>query len=235
MINLETAKPADIYDFAHNLFYSYRAKDMSFEEIATICVEKFYNTFRDENGERYFALVRIYRVTKSEDLPQDVIEHLGDAYQENENWLALMGTIGDEPNWCDRRQSKYHQAVAINTKMSRMFRVVIRELNLDIINLEHDGVTADVDVTEESTVKFFFVADAIKSNAIPDKEQFVYPYGIQSVIGLGSAFISNSSFVALYFCKQALSKERAKTFAEKANFLATLLATYDSPNRLWAK
>jgi hypothetical protein len=82
-------------------------------------------------------------------------------------------------------------------------------------------------------VKYFYVPDAYNNPAIPDKDNFVIPYGIRSVIGIGSPFLSGSFYIGLFFSKVFISEEHVETFAKLATPVSTLLATYDRGDHLW--
>jgi hypothetical protein len=80
---------------------------------------------------------------------------------------------------------------------------------------------------------YFHVPQAPGSPFIPAQDEFVRPYGVQSVIGIGGEFVSQSFYIALCFSKVAINEDDARKFTELSAFLSTMLAIYDGKGVLW--
>ena len=80
----------------------------------------------------------------------------------------------------------------------------------------------------------FYVPEALNSPFIPDQEQFVKPYGIRSVVGVGSQFVSGSAYMLIAFSKVFINDAQSWNFTALAPFTATLLAIYDTKVPLWS-
>jgi hypothetical protein len=80
---------------------------------------------------------------------------------------------------------------------------------------------------------FFFVPQALGSPFVPAQADFVEKYGIASVVGIGSGFLSKATYLALCFSTISISEEVAVKFAELASFVSTLLAIYDGKGVIW--
>src|SRR5215510_8969696 len=93
-----------VVSFGRDLLNGSRDQFGSFEEAAQASAQAIYDGFRQPDGSAMFALVRIYRLCRREEMPPDVQAFIGD--YSGERWMALMGTVGDEPAWCDRHQSR---------------------------------------------------------------------------------------------------------------------------------
>lgn len=231
MIILDKVQTAEISEFGRHLLNNHRDTHKSFEEVARASVEAIYTTFCQENGQSAFGLVRLYRLCNRTALSPEVQSFV--AAQPGDQWMALMATIGDEPAWCDRRQSQGHQAISAGANQSPMLRAALNQL----------GIQPDPSITQADRLQFqeasfmtsyFHVENALGSPHIPAQDGFVKPYGIQSVIGLGSIFISQSLYLALCFSKVFVSKSDARKFSELSSFLSTLMAVYDGRAVLWS-
>ena len=226
MIELKAVDDRPIRQFGLRLFYETNQLT-SFEETSQYCADAIYDIFRDVNGESTFALVRIFRLCKTYELPGDNRNRS----EQGDQWLALMGTAGDEPAWCDRRRSQSHQLVHVDSGLTGMFKECMHQLNGHVVPI---GGRTHVEVGQASMMKYFYVADAMASPAIPDKAQFVEPYNIQSVIAFGSSFLSGSFYLCLCFAKTYLGQDKARDFAMMTPHLSTILAAQDYVGNLWA-
>jgi hypothetical protein len=201
----------------------------SFEEAAQVTVENIFDAFRQPNGEPVFALTRIYRLCTTAELTDEIRASLT---KDSDYWLALMGTVGLEPAWCDRRDSRFHQAVPIGPNMSLMFQTMLTHLGVNVAQLRMEK-SVSTDSAAMAMTKVFHVYDALESPAIPDKDNFVIPYDIQSVIGIGGKFLSGAFFVSVCFSQIPVQVAEAQLCAELAPYIATLLALYDNQGVLW--
>jgi hypothetical protein len=232
MIILKDTVQNEVAQFGHHLFYQNDKNLKSFEEVAQLSVRSIFETFRESDGQSTFALARIYRYCQTEELPSDIIESLGLNAGSDGDWLALMGTVGDEPAWCDRQFSQHHQAVCINDNMSMMFKAVLNQLRLMPEQFE-DDIPVTVGESSLSIVKYFYVPDAYSNTSIPDKDDFVIPYGIRSVIGIGSPLLSGAFYTGLFFSKVSLSSGDVEAFIKLSPAISTLLSSYDRHHPLW--
>lgn len=228
MIVLSDASENEIAEFGRHLFISYRDSLATFEAAAQVCVRELYNTFRTQNDIPAFALVRLYRLCQFHELLPE-LQAIVNPHEDN-RWMALFGTIGDEPAWCSRQQSKAHKAIVVGDRQSPMLSAAFDQLGLN--NASARGNT--VAMREASLMtRYFLVEKAAGSPHIPAQEAFVHRYGIESVIGLGSLFVSGAFYLALCFSKVRISQEDAQKFASLSSFISTLIATYDGKGALW--
>ena len=93
MLDLDTSSESAVSLFGKNLFMKYRAGLHSFEEAANVCVNAIYDEFRQSDEQPAFALVRVYRLCRYEELLPD-LQKL--AIPEITYWIALMATVGIE-------------------------------------------------------------------------------------------------------------------------------------------
>jgi hypothetical protein len=226
MINLNVATPEALSKFGLDLLSNYRDSLASFEEAAQICVKAIYDNFGSDDGRRTFALVRIYRLCKYDSLPQALQQAASSDIAE---WMALMATIGIEPSWCSRHQSMGHKALPVSDKRSPMLAEAFNQIGFADIE-----ETADTFLKEATFLtRYFHIEHAPGSPFVPAQSEFVEPYSIKSVIGIGSKFLSDSAYMALCFAVEHIDKPTAQKFANLSAYVSTLLAIYDGRGKIW--
>jgi hypothetical protein len=229
MINLQTADADTIEDFSRQLYRTYRQGQPSFEAVSQLLVENIFKTFRQADDSPTFGLVRIYRLTKFDELTPALAQSVDTTRQK---WITLMGTVGVEQAWCHRLSSQGHQAVPLGENQSPMVSAALYQLGLDI-GIEVPTTTIDLPMQQASFMtRYFHVEQALGSPYIPAQDGFVIPYGIQSVVGLGNGFVSGSLYILLAFSRMAINSAQAMNFAHAAPFFGTLMANYDTA-KIW--
>jgi len=233
MIDLNTCTPAAIEAFGKNLLSAHRSDLRSFEEAADVCVRSIYNEFGEQSNRPMFALVRIYRLChRAELLPE--LQAITDPTVSD--WMALMGTVGIEPAWCDRRTSQGQKAIrAVGGNRSPMLSAAFGHLGLG--NLAHNRVIkADAPTLQqaESFTSYFYIPKALGSPFIPAQREFVERYQIKSVVGIGCHFVSKAIYLGLCFSTIAIDEANARKFASISPSISTLLALYDSRGVTWS-
>jgi hypothetical protein len=149
-------------------------------------------------------------------------------------WMALMGTVGDIAEWCDRRMSKGHQIIAATGETrSPMVKAAFEQIGLDKLLAGGGESPENLMLEGKQLTSYFHVPTAPGSQYIPAQD-FVARYQIQSVVGVGSPFISGAVYLALAFSKAPIDDASAREFAEVAPFLSSLLAIHDGRRVLWS-
>jgi hypothetical protein len=182
------------------------------------------------DGQPLFALVRIYRLTRPDEMPTDLRALAGGEVGYS---MTLMGSAGVEPAWNSRHTSTGHKVVPMTTDTSLMMRAAVRQLALDVGVEMPLPPSVTPEMTDEPIVRVFYVAQAAGSPLIPAQD-FVRDYGIQSVIGLGSGFVSRSAFFMPMFSRLPIDRAMIDGFAMLTSFVGALLAQYDQPDLLWS-
>ena len=228
MINLNTCSEDDVRQFGRYLLNNLRDSMQTFEQVSRACSRAIYDEFRASDGEPLFALVRVFRSTLYENLPPELqtMAHPDEA----DRWLTLMGTMGVEPAWRDRRQSQNHQVVPVNETLTPMFTVAFEQLGIPVLADASQKPDAH---NVMSMVRYFHTLHAPGSPLVPAQDDFVEPYGIESVVGVGGRFLSGATYVALGFSIEPIDEEGAQKFGELAPHLSTLLAIYDGQGAIW--
>ncbi len=225
MLVLKESKPQDLADFGRKMLNTNRDGLASFEEAAQVVVNTLYREIRQPNGDPLFAMVRIFRLGSYDDLHPDL---KAEADPNIERWMALTATVGVEQDWCDRRLSEDHQLIPADMAATPMMRAAF-----DQIGLTFGKNTLPPKEDADGYSHYFHVLEALGSPYIPDQNNFVIPYEIQSVFGFGHVFSNYDSYLCLGFSKTRIIKEEMDKFVNVAPFIGTLLAIYDA-KQLWS-
>lgn len=225
MINLPQASVEDIRKFATDLFMKYRSGLASFEAAAQVATDAVYNTFRQTNGQPTFALVRIFRAMHYNQLPS----HLKSLANSDitDTWLVLNGTAGDIAAWGSPAKSVGHQVIPAISSATPMLKAAFEQLQFNSMK-PIDPNALQLHQAQGVAPRYFYVPNALGSPHIPTQDEFVKPYKIQSVVGIGSTFVSKSFYLGLFFSKVALSQDDVEKFIILSPYLSTLLAFYDN-------
>lgn len=229
-MQISTVDSTALQQYGKQVLYKYSQECNSMEQAAQNIVRDFYDMFRTEEGDPEFALVRVFRLTKFEELDPEL---QASCTIKSGQCLALMGTIGIEEAWCDRRQSQSRKAIPINQNMSPMFKGVFRELGFSWEDSTGDELVSGAALGAMGMIRYFHVEDVSSSSYITDQEQFVEPYGIQSVVACGSQFLSDAAFVLIGFSTVPVTEEQAEKLVKLMPHISTLLATFDVREALW--
>jgi len=188
----------------------------SMEQAATAIVRCLYDELGDGNGERACVLVRLYKTHPYGSLPADAREFarsaLGETPPDDVRCLTLLGTVGDEPAWNDRRRSRGHQAIPLPSEQLveqlPMVLQLITQLGLSVstvIRPDPDHVRK----LSQQTYDVFHVPDALGSPYVPAQD-FVRTHGIRSALGFGGMLFTGDFYAVVLFSRVAVSIEAAQ-------------------------
>jgi hypothetical protein len=229
-IDIKQASAQDISHLGKQLYRELRSDgNMIFEDTAQDICAALYETFQT-NGDSTFALVRIFRLCKYDDLPPDVQPEKD--RRSGHHWMTLAGTAGDEDEWWNRHNSQMHRAVSAEKGKAPMFTAAFEQIGL---NPGTRPMPDDLQFEpgQMKMTRYFFVQDAKDHHAITDQQRFVDPYDIKSVVALGSPFLSGSSYIAIAFSKVVLSEDDAEKWTELTPYISSLLAIPDGKGAFW--
>lgn len=196
------------------------AEAASVPEAAQSIVKYLYEECGHPRAARSCALIRFYKTYSLGDLETRLqafaMTQLGDVAASNTmKCLTLVATVGQEPGWCDPRQSVGHQAIPLpSTQMvegAPMIAQLIREMGLDIA----DVIAPDKELIHEGTGKsynVFHVESALGSPYIPAQDDFVKRYGIRSVLGFGGLVGEGDFFAVIMFSRGPIPAASAARF-----------------------
>lgn len=183
-------------------------------------VNFFYHEFVDEHGAPAAALVRFFKTERFDALDSDqqefALKASGSAELEDDvRCLTLLATAGDEPAWRSPEHSRGHRAIPLTSvdmvEQAPMIAQLIKQLGLSVANVVRPPAGLLLD-TEGRKQNVFYVPTALGSPHIVAQEEFVRPYGIASVIGLGGLITTGDMFALILFSKVPISREVADLF-----------------------
>lgn len=144
--------------------------------------------------------------------------------------LTLFGTAGERPEWNERHRSRRYRSIPLADKQ------VVSQFPMVSQLLQQLGVELTSKAQPESdlpddwaghTLNIFHVAEAKGSPFVPAQEEFVIPFGIESVLGFGGVFPSNEFFTVILFSKQKISRDTAELFKPLAMSVKLALLPFD--------
>lgn len=149
--------------------------------------------------------------------------------------LVLLGTRGMAPEWNRRSLSTGHQVIPLGSselmQKTPMITELCRRIGIPRESFLTDGKLPPLDLAVRNA-GLFHIENALDSPFIPSQSGFVRPYGVRSVLGLGSPLSEHDFFAVLIFARVPVSAEVAA--ALKQLTLSIKLALGLLRNRLFA-
>lgn len=204
------------------------------EEVADRMVRYLYDHLGDARGQRATALVRFFITRPYCELEHGLQQHV-DGYlghppaDPNLKCQTLLATVGDDPQWHSRHNSRYYKVHPLSkeivdanpmfAQVSEMFGIV-----LDQAVDPDPGLIID---QEQQTYNIFHVPDAVDNPYVPDQDDFVAPYGIQSVLGFYGLLPSGNLFTIIIFSKVAIARDMTDYFRPLALSVKMAVLPFD--------
>ena len=188
----------------------------SMEEASSHITQYLYEHLIDpQNNVKSVALLRFFKTHSYSELTPDLKRYVQSRLGENKpddslHCLTLLATAGALPEWNDRHRSVRYQAVPLLNEAAirqlPMMSQLLQQLGI------HPGAVVKIDPKlvadlEPRMYNVFYVKDALNSPYIPAQANFVIPFGVKSVIGLGGLLPSGSVFFVLMFLKITVSQD----------------------------
>lgn len=211
---------------------------LSMEAAAGAVCRYLYDALGDGGDGRACVMVRFYRTHPYGALPPELQRFAKRAFgavaisppEPGMKCLALLATVGDEPQWNDRRASEGHQAIPLPSpyvvERAPMIAQLVREFGMDLGSVVRPGA----DVVRAPAGKshgVFHVEDAAGSPYIPAQAGFVDRYGIRSVVGFGGLLPAGELFAVILFSRVHVPVGSADRFRPLALDLKSCLLDYD--------
>jgi PAS domain S-box-containing protein len=194
----------------------------SMEVAAGGIVQLFRRTLVDsQTGEANCPLVRCFKTHPLGQLPPDLAETarglLADLRHARPELpcLTLLATAGDLQSWNDRRSSRHHAAIPLESlemvERAPMIASLLRQMGITLeLALDPDSkLILDAD---QHTFNVFHVQQANGSPTIPAQADFVRPYGVRSVLGFGGLLPGGELFTVIMFSRVTIPRETADMF-----------------------
>ncbi len=200
--------------------------------------------------EESVVLARVYLTSPFDALPQtnkDFVQKLvesagaADDLKAATPVLSLIGTHGQEADWCDRRNSKGHVGIPlISSAFVGAIPMISRMLGefgvpMGFLDSHDTGIIIE---NIGSTAGLFFVEDAAEAidsegRKIIAMQDFVADYSVKSVFGIGGAYDDGQLLVVVVFCRDAFSRITAEHFLTLVNFFKSQTNALVSGQRIF--
>ncbi|MBC7791838.1 MAG: hypothetical protein H7Z74_17975 [Anaerolineae bacterium] len=209
----------------------------SMEIAARELVRFFYEETRDPaSGDRACALVRFYKTQAFGTLTPALQRFAGNLVGQNPidektKCLVLLATVGDEPAWNSRHESRGHQAIPLLSvevvKQAPMIAQLINDFGFEL----SDVVESSSEILRNRAGKsygVFHVPEAVGSPFIPAQSDFVAPHGVRSVLGFGGLLPAGDLFATIMFSRTHIPTATADRFKTLALDVRSLLFLFRS-------
>jgi histone H3/H4 len=216
------------------------------EEAAQHLVSTLYKSFKES-----VVLTRMFITTPLGELPDQNEAFVGEladsagakeALKRTTPVLSLVGTHGQEGDWCDRRQSKGHVGIPVISSSFLdaipMISRLLKELGVPVSWVDsHDSEIIVKAIGNAAGL--FFVRNAAEATdqqgrKIITAQDFVSEYGVKSVFGLGGAYRSGQMLVIVVFCRDEFDRSVAERFLSLVSFFATKTAGMAESKNIFA-
>jgi len=131
--------------------------------------------------------------------------------------LRLLTSAEEDPSWSGRRTAPdvISLSSARELRRSPMIAELVGQLGLDPQQLVDPEPTMLREL-EERTYEVFFVPQAVGSHHVPEQDEVVIPYGVRSVLGVGTVLPDGTLFVVVLFSRASIPFAVVKAFAAVA-------------------
>lgn len=174
------------------------------------------------------VLLRVFATVPARDLPAPnrafvtaLAESSGQRLHDDTLVLSLLGTMGDEPAWCDRRRSASHVGIPLVSRefvtQIPMISRLLQQLGIELDWFERND-TAIVGQTFGLQSGVFYVDDAAtavdrQGRNIITAQSFVANYGVRTVFGVGGGYVGTPVYTTIItFCRDHVERTQAEQF-----------------------
>jgi hypothetical protein len=190
----------------------------SFDGAARAVVSVLHDGFRDRDGARQWALVRLFATRPLAALDADLQARAervaGHELAGSARCLVLVASAGLEPAWNDPRASRRHRVAPLASRAALdrqpMVASVLRGLGLDLAAVAGPP-GPPLARLRHRLLGVFHVEHAPGSPLLPDQDAFVHPYGVRSAVGFGGVLPSGELYEVLGFARVPIDRATAGT------------------------
>jgi hypothetical protein len=220
-MKISSASILDINNLSNTIKSSLGDED-SVELAANKFVTEFYNKFEDS-----IVLLRLFVAIQYNELPgyiQSFADNLAGTanlkLEPNNYVLTLLGTIGKEDDWRDRKKSQGHQGIPLPTsdfvEAVPMLSALLEQLGFDL-----GWIRGEPDIVAQHVGKLmgsFYIENAStskdsKGRNIIAAQDYVNKYGVKSVFGFGGGYATGGKMLAVIcFLNEDIDKKTGVNF-----------------------
>jgi hypothetical protein len=218
----------------------------SLEYAAQQLVTKIYTQFEES-----VVLARVYLTVPCRDLPSantEFVKKLVSAtpaaseLKPTTPVLSLIGSYGQEKDWCDRRNSKGHVGIPLISSSFvdaiPMISRLLKELGVPVEWVDSHDAEIIVQTVGQSAGLFFAENAAEATDRLGRKiiaaQDFVSSYGVRSVFGMGGAYPGGEMIVIVVFCRDTVSRGVAENFLPLANLFKEKTGSLVGPAKVFS-
>ena len=194
----------------------------SMEEAAGEIIRLFRRTLVDrQTGEANCPLVRCFKTHPLSQLPPDLAQIAQGSLSDQRYLrpdlpcLTLLATAGDAEPWNDRRSSRDHAAIPLESvemvERAPMIASLLRQMGLKIEAALNPDSRLILDA-DQHTFNVFHVEHAQGNPSIPAQADFIRRYGILSALGFGGLLPGGELFTVIMFSRVTIPRETADMF-----------------------
>lgn len=193
----------------------------SMEEVANRIVQYLYNHFISKTTkQKACVLVRLFKTHPFGELEEPLLGFAtnmlrGITASPEMKCLTLLATAGERPEWNSRLTSEGHKAIPLPSERALenapMISQLLSQLGLSFSALQKPDPTLMLELGQ-SAFNVFHVPEAQGSAYVPAQKEFVIPYGIKSVVGIGGLLPTGDLFAVIIFSRVHVSRESAELF-----------------------
>jgi hypothetical protein len=209
----------------------------SMEEVAGKIVHHLYENLIDKKtGEKTCVLVRLFKTHPYGELDGDLQEFARNTMKGSPGTpamkcLVLLATVGMQPEWNSRNQSRGHRVIPLPNgeyfiKAFPMVGRLVEQMGLEVDTVLQPDPAVVRDMAQR-TFNVFLVSEAAGSVYIPAQKDFVIPFGVRSVLGFGGILPSGNLFVIVMFSKVAIPRQTADMFKSLALSVKVAVLPFD--------
>ena len=195
----------------------------SMETAANNIVQHLYNNIIYlETNEKACALIRFYKTHPYGQLASGLQEFasgiMGGALEsQDKKCLTMMATAGEHADWNSRSTSSGHRAIPLASADFvggiPMIAQLVSQFGIEMGSVISPDPNVIGDLARQ-TFNTFHIADVVDNPYIPAQDDFVKPYGVKSVLGLGGVLSSGELFVVIMFSKVSIPASTASSFRD---------------------
>jgi hypothetical protein len=237
--DLEHLTDADAADLAR-LLESAAAGASGRQDAAEHVVETIFQSFHiAETEDPSCVLVRCFQTSTYAHMPlhyRDAADQLLDAVPANPGaleqmrCLALLATRGIRQVWNDVLTSVGHQAIPLPSvevvRKAPMIARLMDQLGVSIERIVAPPDSPDFLIDTPSDFRIFHIPDALGSPFIPAQSNFVEPFGVRSVVGMGGVLPGGDLLAVVLFTRVPISQAVAFRFSTVASALRRALIAF---------